>query len=147
MGSYIRQMKTNNTRMKQLILTILSFLLTLTLAASDFQHLTTLEGLSQNDVNCIFQDSRGFMWFGTNDGLNRYDGYNFKIFRKKPRQLDGLASNIAFSITEDPEGNLWIGSSDNGVSKYNFSTNNFKSYRVTRNSIRGPSRVTAQCIA
>ncbi len=46
-----------------------------------FNHLTVENGLSNNDVNTIIQDQTGFIWFGTDDGLNRYDGYNFKVFR------------------------------------------------------------------
>lgn len=101
------------------------------LHANEFKQLTTLDGLSQNDVNCIFQDSRGFIWIGTNDGLNRYDGYSFKIYRKQPRQEDGLAGNVIHVITEDKLGNLWIGTSDNGVCKFDVANNAFKSYLST----------------
>ena len=51
-----------------------------------FNHLQTDDGLSQSNVLCIFQDSRGFMWFGTEDGLNKYDGYNFKIYKNDPQK-------------------------------------------------------------
>ncbi|WP_430934621.1 hybrid sensor histidine kinase/response regulator transcription factor [Saccharicrinis sp. 156] len=116
---------------KRIYVLLFTCVMTLMLNASKFRHLTTLEGLSQNDVNCIFQDSRGFIWIGTNDGLNRYDGYQFKIYRKQPRQKNGLVGNIIQSITEDNEGNLWIGTSDNGVCKFNVTNNQFTSFSNT----------------
>ena len=59
-----------------------------------FEHITVNDGLSQNTVNCIFQDSRGFMWFGTHDGLNRYDGYEVIQFNHDPLDSNSLANNI-----------------------------------------------------
>ncbi|AWG22770.1 hypothetical protein FFWV33_15160 [Flavobacterium faecale] len=117
--------------MKKSFLLVIFFLFAFEMSSMEFQNLTTLNGLSQNDVNCIFQDSRGFIWIGTNDGLNRYDGYDFKIFRKKPRQQDGLVSNIIYSITEDRDGNIWVGTNDNGISKYNITKNTFTSFNNT----------------
>lgn len=67
------------------------------------------QGLSNNSVRCIYQDHRGFMWFGTYDGLNRYDGYQFKIFRNNFRNDQSLTNNWINAINEDSNGNLWIG--------------------------------------
>lgn len=64
-----------------------------------FEHITSEEGLSANVVNCIFQDRQGFLWFGTNDGLNRYDGYHFTTFRSLPDQDNAINSNLVFAIT------------------------------------------------
>lgn len=76
-----------------------------------FEQLTTKDGLSNGTINSIFKDSRGFMWFCTDDGLNRYDGYNFKIY--KSEQTNNIqAKNIQFfSIVEDIYGRIWIGTS------------------------------------
>lgn len=82
-----------------------------------FQYLTTNEGLAQNTVDCIFQDSKGFMWFGTWNGLCRYDGYTFKTFQKINQQKE-LPDNFVRSLTEDRSGNLWIGTAQ-GVIIFN----------------------------
>ena len=71
-----------------------------------FNHLTVEDGLSQSAVTVIFQDKHGFMWFGTQDGLNRYDGYNFKIFKNIPSDSTSLTDNFIFSIYEDKTGSL-----------------------------------------
>jgi signal transduction histidine kinase/ligand-binding sensor domain-containing protein/DNA-binding response OmpR family regulator len=67
------------------------------------------QGLSNNSVRCIYQDHNGFMWFGTYDGLNRYDGYQFKIFRNNFKNSQSLINNWVNAISEDAKGNLWIG--------------------------------------
>jgi len=85
-----------------------------------FRNLSVEEGLSDNKVNCIMQDSKGFMWFGTENGLNRYDGYEFKILYSNE---DNYRKNKIFCIMEDPDklGSLWLGTND-GVKIYdNFS--------------------------
>ncbi len=79
-----------------------------------FQYLTTEEGLAQNTVDCIFQDSRGFMWFGTWNGLCRYDGYNFRTFRKSDGE-NGLPNNFIRAICQDESDHLWIGTAQGAV--------------------------------
>jgi ligand-binding sensor domain-containing protein/signal transduction histidine kinase/DNA-binding response OmpR family regulator len=83
-----------------------------------FRSLGVEEGLSQNMVYAICQDQQGFMWFGTQDGLNRYDGFSFKIYKKDIIHPDGLKSDAIFSLKEDNHKNLWVGT-DNGVYLYN----------------------------
>jgi signal transduction histidine kinase/ligand-binding sensor domain-containing protein/DNA-binding response OmpR family regulator len=68
------------------------------------------QGLSNNAVTCIYQDAKGFMWFGTYDGLNRYDGYGFKIYRNIIGDSNSLSCNNLASISADDHGNLWLGS-------------------------------------
>ncbi len=94
-----------------------------------FKYLTTKDGLSQSTVKCILQDSRDFMWFGTFDGLNRYDGYEFKVYKNDITDPNSLIGNDIITIYEDNEGHLWIGTSI-GLSIYDpqkdiFINNNF----------------------
>ena len=85
-----------------------------------FQKLTTENGLSHNKINCILQDQRGFIWIGTDDGLNRYDGNKFIVFRNKPSDSSSLTGNIITDIIEDKEGVLWISTVDGGLAKYDY---------------------------
>lgn len=79
-----------------------------------FKTLDVKNGLSQNTVSCILQDRQGFMWFGTKDGLNRFDGLSFRIFKKEE---SGLENNFITALHEDKEGNIWVGT-DAGVAVY-----------------------------
>ena len=79
-----------------------------------FRHFDTADGLSQNTVNSILQDRQGYMWFATKDGLNRFDGIRFKIFRMTDY---GLASNFINTIYEDTDGKIWIGT-EHGLCLY-----------------------------
>src|ERR1700694_5709437 len=72
-----------------------------------FEHLGTDEGLSQSNVTCILQDSRGFMWFGTRDGLNKYDGYKITVYKNNLKNKNSLSNNYTPDIFESPEGDLW----------------------------------------
>ena len=84
-----------------------------------FKNFNSADGLSQHDVNCIIQDNDGFMWFGTNDGLNKYDGYNFKIYRPSKKTSNSISGRIIQKIESDYYGNLWIASLDGGLNYYN----------------------------
>ncbi len=81
-------------------------------------------GLSNNSVICVYQDYKGFMWFGTYDGLNRYDGYNFKVFRNRIGDSTSLTCNEIYSIAGDKNHNIWIGTRK-GVSLYEAAKNTF----------------------
>ena len=87
--------------------------------------ITTDDGLSQNVINTIYQDRKGFIWFGTNDGINRYDGYEFKIYKNDFFDENSLPDNIVNCILEDNNNNLWIGTGS-GLSKLNLLTNHFE---------------------
>ena len=76
-----------------------------------FCHITTEQGLSVGAVNCVLQDSRGFMWFGTQDGLNKYDGYTITVFKHNPLDSNSLSTNFINTLYEDKNGILWIGCS------------------------------------
>ncbi|MCG8310284.1 MAG: response regulator [Cytophagales bacterium] len=84
---------------------------------TSFHHLSVKDGLSQNSVMSIFKDSKGYMWFGTRDGLNRYDGYEFTIYRHDALDSNSISSNFIGSITEDQDGIIWIGTND-GLNAY-----------------------------
>ncbi|MBN2814277.1 MAG: GAF domain-containing protein [Bacteroidales bacterium] len=90
-----------------------------------FSSLSIKDGLSQSSPNCIFQDSRGFIWIGTEDGLNKYDGYNFTVFKPRPDDPFSLSSSRILSIAEDSRQNLWVGTNGGGVSKYDRKSNRF----------------------
>jgi len=83
-----------------------------------FQHLTNEDGISQSEVYTIFEDSRGFMWFGTVDGLNQYDGYNVTIFNTDKKNPNSISNNTVRSLAEDNFGRIWIGTND-GLCVYN----------------------------
>ncbi len=83
-----------------------------------FHHLTLEQGLSQSIIYSIFQDSRGFMWFGTEDGLNLYDGCEFEVFRNKSDDIKSLSYNYIKSIVEDESGFIWIGTYGRGLNRY-----------------------------
>ena len=85
------------------------------------RHLDINQGLSNNSIRCIFKDHNGFVWFGTYNGLNRYDGYDFKVFRKT--DTNSLPHNYVTAIGEDPHSNIWIGTSQ-GACFYNNLTGN-----------------------
>jgi ligand-binding sensor domain-containing protein/signal transduction histidine kinase/DNA-binding response OmpR family regulator len=84
----------------------------------NFTSLTTKDGLSANSVNVIIKDRYGVMWFGTDDGLNRFDGMNFTVYRQKPGDATSLQANEILALHEDKEGRLWIGTSGGSLSLY-----------------------------
>ncbi len=94
-----------------------------------FERLSFKDGLSQSSVMCILQDGRGFMWFCTEDGLDRYDGYDFKIYRHDPANPSSISSNYISALYEDHEGNLWVGTNGGGLNEFNWKTETFKRYR------------------
>jgi len=91
-----------------------------------FNHLTIEDGLSQSSVTCILQDRSGFMWFGTQDGLNRYDGYNIMIFKNDPSDSTSLTDNFIFSIYEDQSGSLYIETQSGTFHQYNPRSESFQ---------------------
>ncbi len=92
-----------------------------------FTNLSLANGLSQITVICIYQDSKGYMWFGTRNGLNRYDGYRFETFLNDPDVSTSISDNHILCMQEDNRGNLWVGTT-NGLNCLNLSTNSLASY-------------------
>lgn len=93
-----------------------------------FDHLETDEGLSQSNVLCILQDSRGFMWFGTEDGLNKYDGYKFTVYKNDPERKNSLSNNFINDIAEDANGDIWIATWGGGLNKFDRRKDTFTHY-------------------
>ncbi|HJT73482.1 MAG TPA: two-component regulator propeller domain-containing protein, partial [Chitinophaga sp.] len=89
-----------------------------------FRHLTNEQGLSNSTVETIFQDSRGFMWFGTRDGLNKYDGYQMVVYRYNATDSNSISDNYIKYVYEDRQHTLWIGT-QNGLNRFNAGRNNF----------------------
>ena len=103
------------------------------------------DGLSQNFVTAILQDHRGFMWFGTRDGLNKYDGYRFTIYRHDPYDFTSISFNWISIIYEDKAHRLWIGTYDGGLNLFDRETERFQRFMhdpVHANSL-SDSRITA----
>lgn len=98
-------------------------------------HVTVRQGLSQGTVNCILQDAQGFMWFGTQDGLNRYDGYDMKVFKRDPADPKSLNDNFIVFLGEDSTRTLWVGTlkSPKTLNRYDRLTGSFT--EVPRESV------------
>ena len=94
-----------------------------------FKKLGLENGLSQNRIFSIIQDSKGFIWVGTEDGLNRYDGYEFTVFSFDPNDSTSIRNNLIMSLAADDSGNVWAGTSFGGLNKYIAKTGHFISYR------------------
>jgi ligand-binding sensor domain-containing protein len=84
------------------------------LKAIQFAYMSIDDGLSSNTVYSVWQDHYGFLWIGTMDGLNRYDGYEIKVYRHDPIDPDTLSSSAIYAIYEDSQNTLWVGTSDIG---------------------------------
>jgi ligand-binding sensor domain-containing protein/signal transduction histidine kinase len=94
-----------------------------------FTHLTANDGLSQNHVLAILQDRRGFMWFATEDGLSRYDGNAFVVYKNNRNDPGSIGSNSTKDLQEDDHGYLWVVAAHGGVSKFDPTTERFTRYR------------------
>lgn len=132
----------NNCNLKKLLptfhTTLISTCLIINISSAQtntrvFNHITVDNGLSQNSVNCIMQDHYGFMWFGTQDGLNRYDGKNFMIFHNNPKDKNSISNNYIWTIYEDRDGILWIGTFGGGLNSYDPVKNRFTHYDLKLN--------------
>src|ERR1700722_14045279 len=90
-----------------------------------FSTLNFSNGLSNNHVTSLYKDPRGFMWFGTMSGLNRYDGYEFKVFRHDQRDPHSIGDNFIEQIFEGPEGKMWVQSRSSRFNIYDLATDQF----------------------
>ncbi|RMF06837.1 MAG: hypothetical protein D6762_08680 [Candidatus Neomarinimicrobiota bacterium] len=113
----------------------------------DFHLIDNLQGLSQNTVYAMAQDSLGFLWFGTEDGLNRYDGYQFRIFRPDYGDPYAIRSNSIQELLTDHEGTVWIGTDDAGLMVFDPRTEHFYQFPLARQDSSGTHNafITALC--
>ena len=109
-----------------------------------FKRITNEQGISNTTIEAILQDKRGFMWFGTRDGLNRYDGYQAVVYRFDNKDSNSISDNYIQYIYEDLQQNLWIGTS-NGLNKFNAAKNNFTRYKhsVTNSKSISSNNITS----
>src|SRR5580658_7351058 len=112
-----------------LLLLLLSTLAYPQTAHLSFEHIGTAQGLSQSNVICSLQDSRGFMWFGTREGLNKYNGYNFTVYKNEIGDDRSLSNNLVNDLVEDRRGDLWIGTWGGGLDRYDRKTDQFTHFR------------------
>ncbi len=119
-----------------LLISLLTVLFTLLLSVPalaqkvmPFNHITHEQGLSQSTVNDILQDNQGFLWFGTNDGLNRYDGHEITVFKHDPDDSTSISYNHISVIFEDSNNNLWVGTQGKGLNLFDRNTNAFKRFQ------------------
>lgn len=117
-----------------------------------FQHFTSVNGLSQRSVADIVQDKKGYIWFGTRDGLNKFDGQKFVVYRHNTADSTSLSNSNIHAIYEDEGGNLWVGT-ERGLNKYNPATDNFIRYTfadsphaVADNLVRGIIQVDSRIL-
>ena len=94
-----------------------------------FDHLTVLDGLSENSVHAILEDRQGFLWFGTQEGLNQYDGYDFAAYKPDSDNPAALSDAFITSIVEDPSGALWVGTYYGGLNRMDRETGEFVHYQ------------------
>lgn len=99
-----------------------------------FEVISIEEGLSQSTITCILQDDKGFLWFGTQDGLNRYDGYTFKVFTNNPEDTNTISHSFIVCLYQDREGYLWIGTDAGGLDQLDLKSMTIKHFRHDENN-------------
>ncbi len=104
-----------------------------------FERFNLEQGLSQGSAHCMLQDHKGFMWFGTQDGLNQFDGYNFTIYRHDKYNPSSISDNFIRAIHEDKDGNIWIGTLSGGLDRFDPYSGAFTSFRFDKNNPEGIS--------
>jgi len=122
---------------KHTLVFILLFIFTLVRAQEqtfNFNNLTIKNGLSSGLVTCILQDRKGFIWIGTDNGLNKFDGFQVQIFKHNPSTVNTIGGNSIRCLFEDSKNNLWIGLKGDGLCRLNLRTGKFTTFRKTGNS-------------
>jgi diguanylate cyclase (GGDEF)-like protein len=104
-----------------------------------FNRISTEHGLPQVSANTILSGSRGFIWVGTQEGLARFDGYNFKVFKYNPNNSNSISSSFVQTIIEDRNGNFWLGTRAGGLNRFDPKTETFTHYKANSNDFNGLS--------
>ncbi|HEY5534806.1 MAG TPA: two-component regulator propeller domain-containing protein [Ignavibacteria bacterium] len=112
----------------------------------DITNFTVENGLSNNKINCLYQDHTGFLWIGTGNGLNKYDGYVFTNYHSNPLDSTTLSNDIITSITEDKSGNLWLATKSGGLNKYDRNTGKFINFKHNPSNLNSISENTINSI-
>jgi len=111
-----------------------------------FEHISLEQGLSQSSIYSIIQDNRGFLWFGTGEGLNRYDGNHFAVYKMNILDSNSISENWITSIVQDKESYIWIGTDGGGLNKYDQKTEQFTSYLFSKKNPFSISGNSVRCI-
>ena len=104
-----------------------------------FDHLDLHDGLAQSSINCVMQDDKGFMWFGTQDGLHKYDGYEFEIFKHVNKDSASISDNNIHALVQDKNGTIWI-ATDQGLNTFNPIKIAFHEWMAIANSLKKRSK-------
>ena len=119
-----------------LLATVMLCVLFLNAAAQEkilnLKHFSAEQGLSDNQVTSVTRDRNGFIWIGTKDGLNRYDGHEFHVFKHHDKDTNSICANSITSLATDSDTILWIGTATSGLASYNFRTGRFRSFNKTK---------------
>ena len=110
-------------------------------AGYTFQILSQSEGLSESNVTAVLQDGQGFMWFGTQDGVDRYDGYSIRVFRHHTNDPDSLSDSYVTALYLDSSGTLWVGTR-NGLDRYDLASESFVRYLNSESTPLGIGHIT-----
>ena len=95
----------------------------------NFSRILSENGLSQNSVHAIIQDNQGFMWFATEDGLDKYDGYNFTVYKNNPDDSSTISDNFIWTVYEDKKGIIWVGTNSGGLCRFDKKHEKFTTYK------------------
>ncbi len=107
-----------------------------------FQRFSIQEGLTHNSVLCMIQDKRGFLWFGTYDGLNRFDGYQFKEYNQDYQDTTSISQNLIIDLHEDSKGRIWVGTAGSGLCSLDPVTEKFTRYPIIYEENGKTNRIT-----
>lgn len=133
--------------MSRQIIALIAIPLAMAARESTQDFLTIDDGLSQNYVFDILQDSRGFLWFGTKEGLNRYDGYSVVAYRSDPYDTSSLSFNTVTALFEDGGGMLWVGTGGGGLNLFDRNTETFRRYAFSEDDPASLSHNHVLCIS